>query len=169
MDLLHQRLQRAPANLAYVSIVVRHELPAIAGAADADVGPSQIVIRFAEAAVANKGRFRSHDRIRAAKGRTGKQKTHYASRCEHPSRTGGLTNRSDMAPENMVVISECFRVPALRTSETAVVRFSRFAAKTNKGKLAQTRRTDRRVIRQQRIKEKVVNRAHAVSNQCVFS
>jgi hypothetical protein len=65
----------------------------------------------------------------------------------------------------MVIISECFGVSALRTSETAVVGFSRFAVKTDKSKLARTRRTDRRVIRQQRIKKKVVNRAHTASNR----
>jgi hypothetical protein len=145
--------------------VVRHELLATARAVDADVGPSQIVIRFAEAAIADEGRLGSHDRIRPAKGRTGKQKTCRASRCVHPSRTGGSTNRSDVASENMIVISECFRVSALRTSETAVVGFSRFAVKANKSKLARTRRTDRSVISHQRIKKKVVNRAHTASNR----
>jgi hypothetical protein len=41
--------------------------------------------------------------------------------------------------------SECFGVSALRNSETEVVGFSRFAVKTNKSKLARTRRTARRV------------------------
>ncbi len=60
MDFLHQRLQRAPADLAQVSVVVRHELLAIAGAVDADVRPPQIVVRFAETAITHKSRFRSH-------------------------------------------------------------------------------------------------------------
>jgi hypothetical protein len=62
MNLFHQRLKRAPADLAEVSIVVRHELSAITGAVHADVGPSEIVIGFAEAAIADKGRFCCHTR-----------------------------------------------------------------------------------------------------------
>src|ERR1700680_1891279 len=60
MDLLHQRLQRAPTDLAQVALVVRHELLAVASAVDADARPPQIVVRFAQAAIANERRFRSH-------------------------------------------------------------------------------------------------------------
>ena len=60
MDLLHQRLQRAPADLAQVPVVVRHELLAVAGAVHADVRPSEVVAGFAQAAIADEGRFRSH-------------------------------------------------------------------------------------------------------------
>ena len=74
MDLLHQRLQRAPTDLAQVALVVRHELLAVASAVDADARPPQIVVRFAQAAIANERRFRSYDQIRAATGATGKQK-----------------------------------------------------------------------------------------------
>ena|ERR1700722_17644098 len=65
MDLLHQRLKRAPANLAEVPIVVRHKLSAVAGAVHADMGPSEIVVGFAETTIAEEGSFRSHPRIRA--------------------------------------------------------------------------------------------------------
>jgi hypothetical protein len=64
MDLLHQRLQRAPANLAEVPIIVRHEVLVTAGAVDMDASPAQIVVRFTEAAIANKRRFRAHRRLR---------------------------------------------------------------------------------------------------------
>jgi hypothetical protein len=47
---------------AEVSIVVRHELSAITGAVHADVGPPEVVVRFAEAAITDKGRFCSHTR-----------------------------------------------------------------------------------------------------------
>ena len=60
MDLFHQRLQRAPADFTKISVVVRHELLAVAGAVDADARPPQIAIRFAQAAIANERRFRSH-------------------------------------------------------------------------------------------------------------
>jgi hypothetical protein len=60
MDFLHQGLERTPANLAKVSIVVRHQLFAAGGAVYMDVSPSQIGVRFPEAAIAHKGRFRSH-------------------------------------------------------------------------------------------------------------
>jgi hypothetical protein len=60
MDLLHQGLERTPADFAKVSIVVGHQLLAAGGAVYMDVGPSKIVVRFAETAIANKGRFRSH-------------------------------------------------------------------------------------------------------------
>jgi hypothetical protein len=60
VDLLHQGLKRTPANLAKVSIVIRHQLFAAGGAIDVDVSPSQVVIGFPEAAVADIGRFRSH-------------------------------------------------------------------------------------------------------------
>ena len=62
MDLLHQSLERAPADFAKVAIVVGHQLLAAAGTVDVDASPSQIVVRFAEAAIANKSRFRSHAR-----------------------------------------------------------------------------------------------------------
>jgi hypothetical protein len=77
-----------------------------------------------------------------------------------------VIQRRDYDPtyENILVISECFGVSAIRTSEIAVVGFSRFAVKANKSKLARTRRTDRRVIRHQGIKKKVINRAHTVSS-----
>jgi hypothetical protein len=60
MDLLHQRLERTPANFAKVSIVVGHQLLAAGGAVDVDVSPSQVVVRFPEAAIAHKSSFRSH-------------------------------------------------------------------------------------------------------------
>ena len=60
MDLLHQRLQRTPANFAKVSVFIWHKLLAVAGAIDADVCPSQILVRFAKAAIANECRFRTH-------------------------------------------------------------------------------------------------------------
>jgi hypothetical protein len=63
MDLLHQRLQRAPANLAKVAVIVRHELLVTAGAIDMDASPAQIVIRFAKAAIANKRGLRAHRRL----------------------------------------------------------------------------------------------------------
>ena len=62
MDLIHQSLKRAPANLAQVSIFVRHKLLVAAGAVDMDASPSQIVVRFAPATIANESRFRSHTR-----------------------------------------------------------------------------------------------------------
>jgi hypothetical protein len=66
MDLLHQRLKWAPADLAEVSLVVRHELPAVARAIHADIGPSEIVIGLAETTIAHEGSFRSRPRNRAA-------------------------------------------------------------------------------------------------------
>jgi hypothetical protein len=60
MDLIHQSLKRAPANLAQVSIFVRHQLLVAAGAVDMDASPPQIVVRFAQATIANESRFRSH-------------------------------------------------------------------------------------------------------------
>jgi hypothetical protein len=60
MDLLHQSLERTPAHLAKVSIVIRHQLLACSGAIDVDVSPSQIVVRFPEAAIADEGCFCSH-------------------------------------------------------------------------------------------------------------
>jgi len=74
MDLLHQRLQRAPADFAQVPVVVRHELLAVAGAIDADPRPSKVVVGFAQAAIANEGRFGSHGQIRAVKRQPSKQK-----------------------------------------------------------------------------------------------
>jgi hypothetical protein len=62
MDLLHQRLKKTSADLTEVSIVVRHEPFAVAGAVHADVGPSEVVVGFTEAAIADKGRFCSHTR-----------------------------------------------------------------------------------------------------------
>jgi hypothetical protein len=60
VNLLHQSLERTPAHLAKVSIVIRHQLLACGGAIDVDVSPSQVVVRFPEAAIADEGRFRSH-------------------------------------------------------------------------------------------------------------
>src|SRR5450432_4162395 len=71
MDLLHQRLQRAPTDLAQVAVVVRHDLLAVAGAVDADARPPQIVVRFAQAAIANERRFRSHRQASIPIGRKG--------------------------------------------------------------------------------------------------
>jgi hypothetical protein len=62
MDLIHQSLKRAPANLAQVSIFVRHNLLVAAGAVDMDASPSHVVVRFAQATVANESRFCSHTR-----------------------------------------------------------------------------------------------------------
>jgi hypothetical protein len=61
MNLLHQRLERAPADLAKIAVVVRHELPAAAGAVDTDPRPSKIIVGFAQAAIADEYRFGSHD------------------------------------------------------------------------------------------------------------
>jgi hypothetical protein len=74
MDLLHQRLQRAPADLAKIAVVVRRELSAVAGAVDTDSRPSKIIVGFAQATIADKCRFGSHAWIRAVIGSTGKQK-----------------------------------------------------------------------------------------------
>jgi hypothetical protein len=60
VDLLHQGLQRAPANFTEVAVVVRHELLVAAGAIDMDASPAQIIVCFAKAAIANKRRFRTH-------------------------------------------------------------------------------------------------------------
>jgi hypothetical protein len=62
MNLFHQSLKRAPANLAQVSIFFRHKLLVTAVAADMDASPSQIVVRFAQATIANESRFPSHTR-----------------------------------------------------------------------------------------------------------
>ena len=67
-----QRLERAPTDLAQIAIDIRHELLAIAGAVYGDMRPTQIAIRFPEAAIAYKGRFGSHGEIKAAVGATGK-------------------------------------------------------------------------------------------------
>jgi hypothetical protein len=75
MKFLHQRLQRAPANLAQVAVIVRHKLLAVADAVNADAYPTKIVIGFTKAAIADESRFRSHDRIRAVIGPAGKTKT----------------------------------------------------------------------------------------------
>jgi hypothetical protein len=74
MNLLHQRLQRAPADFAKIAIVVRHELPAVTGAVDTDPRPSKIIVGFAQAAIAEECRFGSHNQIRAVIRGTGKQK-----------------------------------------------------------------------------------------------
>jgi hypothetical protein len=65
VNFLHQRLQRAKANFAKIPAVVRHELLAVDGAVDAHARPSKIVVGFAKAAITDKSRFGSHDRIRA--------------------------------------------------------------------------------------------------------
>jgi hypothetical protein len=57
MGLIHQSLKRAPANLAQISIFIRHKLLVTAGAIDMDASPSQIVVRFAQATIANESRF----------------------------------------------------------------------------------------------------------------
>jgi hypothetical protein len=67
MDFLHQNLQRAPANLAQVSIVVRKELLVATSAVDMNASPSQVAVGLAEAAIAIEGRFRSHRNISAMK------------------------------------------------------------------------------------------------------
>jgi hypothetical protein len=46
VDFLHQCLQRAPANLAQVSIIVRQELLVATGAVDVDMSPANIVVGF---------------------------------------------------------------------------------------------------------------------------
>jgi hypothetical protein len=74
VDLLHERLQRAPADFAQVAVVVRHELLTVADAIDADVGPSEVVVGFAEAAITDKSRFHSHGGIRGAIGAPSKRK-----------------------------------------------------------------------------------------------
>lgn len=60
VNFLHQRLKRAPANLTQVPVVIGHELLAVAGAVHADARPSEVVVGFAETAIADEGRFRSH-------------------------------------------------------------------------------------------------------------
>jgi hypothetical protein len=62
MDLVHQSPKRAPENLAQVPIFVWHKLLVAAGAVDMDASLSQIVICFAQATIANEGRFPSHTR-----------------------------------------------------------------------------------------------------------
>jgi predicted metallopeptidase len=59
VNLLHQRLQRAPADLAQVAIVIRHELLAIHRTVNTNMRPPEIVIGLPEAAIAGKRRFRS--------------------------------------------------------------------------------------------------------------
>jgi hypothetical protein len=71
MVLIRQSLKRAPANLAQVSIFVRHKLLVAARAVDMDESPSQIVVCFAQAAIANENRFRIRE-IRAVNVRQGK-------------------------------------------------------------------------------------------------
>jgi hypothetical protein len=66
MDLLHQSLERTPAHLAKVSIVIRHQLFAAGSAVDVNVSPSQVVVRFPEAAIADEGCFCSHASTLAA-------------------------------------------------------------------------------------------------------
>jgi hypothetical protein len=68
-----QRLQRAPADLAQVPVIVWHELLAVARTIDTDARPSKIAVGFAQTKIANEDRFGSHDRIRAANNWTGKQ------------------------------------------------------------------------------------------------
>lgn len=72
MNLFHQRLQRAPADLAKIPVVVRHELPAVAGTVDTDPRPSQIIVGFAQTTIADECRFGSHGQIRAVIAGTGK-------------------------------------------------------------------------------------------------
>jgi hypothetical protein len=63
MDFLHQNLQRAPANLAQVPIVVRKELLITAGAVDMNASPTQVAVGLAEAAIANECGSRAHGRL----------------------------------------------------------------------------------------------------------
>jgi len=60
LDLFHQSLHWTPTDLTEVSVVIRHETPAVADAVDTNVSPSQVIIRFAVAAIANESCFRSH-------------------------------------------------------------------------------------------------------------
>ena len=60
LDLFHQSLQWTPTDLTEVSIVIRHEAPAVADAVDVNVRPSQVAVRFAVAAIANESCFGSH-------------------------------------------------------------------------------------------------------------
>ena len=60
MDFFHQRLQRAPTNLAQVTIVIWNKLFAVADAVNAHASPSQIVVSFAKAAIANERGFGAH-------------------------------------------------------------------------------------------------------------
>src|SRR5580698_5235635 len=55
MDLLHQGLHRAPADLAEVAVVVRHQLLAAIDAVDVKMRPSEVAVGFAQATVANVG------------------------------------------------------------------------------------------------------------------
>jgi hypothetical protein len=46
LDLFHQSLQWTPTDLTEVSVVIRHEAPAVADAVDVNVRPSQVAVRF---------------------------------------------------------------------------------------------------------------------------
>ena len=60
MDLFHQRLERAPADFAQVSIIVRQQLLVATGAVDVDISPPQIVVGLAKTTITNEGGFLSH-------------------------------------------------------------------------------------------------------------
>jgi hypothetical protein len=61
LDLFHQGLQRTPTDLTEVSLVIRHEAPAVADAVDLNVRPAQVAVGLAVTAIANESRFRSHN------------------------------------------------------------------------------------------------------------
>jgi hypothetical protein len=60
MHLFHQALERAPANLAKIPLIVRHQLPTLGRAVDANVSPSKVVVGGAETAIANKRSLGCH-------------------------------------------------------------------------------------------------------------
>jgi hypothetical protein len=60
LDPFHQSLQWTPADLTEVSLVIRHEAPAVADAVDVNVRPAQVAVGLAVAAIANESCFRSH-------------------------------------------------------------------------------------------------------------
>ena len=62
MDLFHQRLERAPADFAKVSFVVRQELLVTAGAVDVHMSPPKIVVGLAKTTITNEGGFLPHAR-----------------------------------------------------------------------------------------------------------
>jgi hypothetical protein len=61
LDLFHQSLQWTPTDLTEISLIIRHEAPAVADAVDVNVSPSQVAVRFAVTAIANESCFRSHN------------------------------------------------------------------------------------------------------------
>jgi hypothetical protein len=99
MNLLHQCLQRAPTDFAKISVVVLHELLAVAGAVDADVRPRQIVVRFSQAAIANERRFRSHGPVLAFRaGYDGRWPDRYNGKSRTPGAILRPTARRPDAP-----------------------------------------------------------------------